>query len=211
MASLLNMALRRLTTSQMRQIAPLARTKPSTISLRLRRAYSIDAPAPSSSPAPPSSPLLAQLKTDLKTAMRAKDAPRLTVLRGVLAAVTNAAKTERPVETDLQLVQVLRKARRSNEEALEEARRAGRQDLVEREEAQVAVIDGYVAGSGVQVVGEPELRAEVEAAVAAAGGNPGRVMKALMSRNWEAEGKLVDKGLVAQIVTEAVKGKKDGA
>lgn len=206
MASTLNMAMRRLTTSQMRQIAPLARSAPSTITLRLPRAYSTDAPPP---PAPPA--LLSQLKTDLKTAMRAKDAPRLTVLRGVLAAVTNAAKTDRPVETDLQLVQLLRKARRGNEEALEEARRAGRQDLIDREEAQVAVIDGYVAGSGVQVVDESELRATVEAAVAEAGGDAGKVMKALMSRDWAAEGKLVDRGLLSQIAKGMIKGKQDGA
>lgn len=208
MASTLNTAMRRLTTSQMRQIAPFARSAPSTITLRLLRAYSTDAPPP---PASPPSALLSQLKTDLKTAMRAKDAPRLTVLRGVLAAVMNAAKTDRPVETDLQLVQLLRKTRRGNEEALEEARRAGRQDLVDREEAQVAVIDGYMAGSGVQVVGEPELRALVETAVAEAGGDTGKVMKALMSRDWAAEGKLVDKGLLSQIAKEMIKGKQDGA
>ena len=54
-------------------------------------------------------PLLLKLRSDLKTAMKAKDTPRLNVLRALLADVTNSAKTSNPIKTDMQLLSLLRK------------------------------------------------------------------------------------------------------
>ncbi|KAI5926165.1 GatB/YqeY domain-containing protein [Camillea tinctor] len=160
----------------------------------------------STAPSPP--PLLAKLKSDLKTAMRAKDAPRLAVLRSILAATQNASKTSSPVSTDAQVVSLLRRARRANEEAAEEARGAARPDLVEREEAQMRVLDEYVAGSGVEELTPEALRAAVEAALEAAGGKGkarvGDVMKGLLAPGGALDGKDVEKGEVAKVVKEVV-------
>src|ERR1051326_7942459 len=52
-------------------------------------------------------PTLSRLREDLKTAMRAKDAARLSVLRAVLANITNASKTNAPVKDDLALLALL--------------------------------------------------------------------------------------------------------
>ncbi|KAF3767675.1 GatB/YqeY domain-containing protein, partial [Cryphonectria parasitica EP155] len=150
-------------------------------------------------------PLLSKLKADLKTAMRAKDAPRLSVLRNILAATTNAAKTSSPIRTDGQLIALMRKTARGNHEAREEALKASRQDLVEKEEAQIRVIDEYVAGTGVKVVEEEELRGIVEGVVreAKAGGKKqGEVMKELLGKNWDDEGKYVDKAVLSKIAKE---------
>ncbi|KAI1497698.1 GatB/YqeY domain-containing protein [Biscogniauxia marginata] len=157
---------------------------------------------------PPPPPLLQKLKTDLKTAMRAKDAPRLTVLRSILSAALNASKTASPVSTDAQVVGLLRRARRATEEARAEAEAAGRADLVEREEAQVRVLDEYVAGSGVEELGAGELRALVAGAVDEAGGKAkakmGDVMKALLAPGGPLAGKDVEKGELAKTVKEVI-------
>lgn len=169
------------------------------------RFYSSDAPAP----APP---LLQKLKADLKAAMRAKDAARLTVLRSILSATLNASKTANPVQTDAQVVALLRKSARACEDASTEFKGAGRQDLVEKEQAQIAVLDEYVAGSGIQVISEEQLRTavtDVVTAMASEGDAQGKakmgeVMKRLLAPGGLLEGKTVEKMDLARIVREVV-------
>lgn len=168
--------------------------------------------APPSADAPPApSPLLARLKGDLKTAMRAKDAARLAVLRSVLAAVTNASKTARPVATDAQLVALLQKTARASEDATAEFRGAGRADLVDKEQRQIDILREYVAASGVAVADAGELQSAVEAVVAdltreAGGAKPklGDVMKALLAPGGPLEGKTVEKADLARVVKDVV-------
>ncbi|RYO87199.1 hypothetical protein DL764_008896 [Monosporascus ibericus] len=155
---------------------------------------------------PPPPPLLQKLKADLKTAMRVKDAARLTVLRTVLSAAQNASKTSSPIATDVQLVALLRRTRAATEEAAGEARAAQRPDLVEREEAQVRVLDEYVAGSGVEEVGAEQLRAIVAGAVEGEGGKArvGDVMKKLLAPEGPLAGKSFEKAELANIVKEVL-------
>ncbi|KAK8051314.1 hypothetical protein PG993_002699 [Apiospora rasikravindrae] len=170
-----------------------------------RRQYSSDPPPP---------PLLQKLKTDLKTAMRAKDAARLAVLRSILAATLNASKTASPIVTDTQLVALLRKTARSSRDAVAEFQEAGRADLVEKEQAQIDILDEYAAGSGVQEVGADELRtivAGVVTAMTSEGGEAtggkaqmGNVMKKLLGPGGPLEGKDVEKSELAKIVKEVV-------
>lgn len=162
------------------------------------RLYSIDADAPP--------PLLQKLKGELKAAMRAKDAPRLSVLRSIMSANLNASKTSSPIRTDVQLVALIRKLRKSAQDAVAEAKAAGRDDLVDKENQQMSVLDEYVAGSGVQSLGEAEIKALINEAVEAAKG-AGAAGKSLMGDvmkrvNAALEGKDVDKKSVAALVKE---------
>ncbi|ROT38631.1 GatB/YqeY domain-containing protein [Sodiomyces alkalinus F11] len=161
-----------------------------------------------SSSAPATPPLLATLKSDLKTAMRSKDAQRLTVLRAVLSATNNAAKTSSPVTTNLDLVALLRKSLRGSREASAQARDADRPDLAEKEDAQARILEEYIAASGVETVSEAQVRDLVRAAIeearaAGAEGKQvvGRVMKAvtraLKGRDVEVDAKEISK-LVSQ-------------
>ncbi|KAB5532620.1 Yqey-like protein-domain-containing protein [Coniochaeta sp. 2T2.1] len=163
----------------------------------------------SSEEAPPPPPLLAKLKGDLKTAMRAKDAPRLAVLRSVISATLNASKTASPIKTDQQLVALLRKQAKSQKESVVEFRGAGREDLVEKEMAQIKVLEEYAQGSGVATVGEAEIRAVLEAMkgeLAAEGitGQKalGETMKRLFAAGGPLEGKDVEKGEVSRLARE---------
>lgn len=199
MVANLSMAMRRLASIPTRQTALPSHTGPKC--LRFALYYSTEAAA-----APP--PLLSKLKSHLKAAMRAKDAPRLAVLRNILAATTNAAKTSNPIQTDVQLIALMRKTARGNQEALDQAKAANRQDLAEKEEAQLRIIDEYVAGAGVKVVEEDELRAIVEEVVQRSEGKKqGEIMKELVSRDWAAEGKYVDKSAVAKMLPEVMQRK----
>ncbi|KAK9422471.1 putative Yqey-like protein-domain-containing protein [Seiridium unicorne] len=163
----------------------------------------------SSEPPPP--PMLQKLKADLKTAMRAKDAARLTVLRSILSATLNASKTANPISTDAQLVALLRKTARASQDASAEFKGAGRDDLVEKEQAQINILNEYVSGSGVQVVNEDELRTVVAGVVTAltsegAQGKAkfGDVMKQLLVPSGPLDGKTVEKSELAKIVKEVV-------
>jgi uncharacterized protein len=121
-----------------------------------------------------------QLAQDLTAAMKARDAQRVAVLRGVVAAA-KLLKVERraPRLEEADLVQVLRKEVRKREEAEEFAVKAGREDLVSQNRAERAILDEYVP---------PPLAAdELERAIrdALAGGLPrqmGAVMTALRER-----------------------------
>ncbi|KAI0815774.1 Yqey-like protein-domain-containing protein [Xylaria sp. FL0064] len=172
--------------------------RPRTPVLTLARSYS-DAPAP---------PLLQKLKGDLKAAMRAKDAARLTVLRAALASTLNASKTSSPVTTDAALVALLRKQAQGCADARDEFAAAGREDLAAKENAQISVLDEYVAGSGVEELSGDELRAVVSDVVAGLGGGEkpklGDIMKTLLAPGGPLDGKTVEKAEVARVVKDVV-------
>jgi uncharacterized protein YqeY len=90
-----------------------------------------------------SSVILGRLKTDLKDAMRAKDKQRLNVLRSLMAEITNASKTAKPVDSDAKLLALLKKQAVAAEKAVEEFESAQRPDLVEKERAQLQVLQAY--------------------------------------------------------------------
>ncbi|KAK1255819.1 hypothetical protein MKX07_008078 [Trichoderma sp. CBMAI-0711] len=165
---------------------------------RSSRSYSADADAPP--------PLLQKLKGELKAAMRAKDAPRLSVLRSIMSANLNASKTTSPIHTDVQLVALIRKLQKSAQDAVADARAAGRDDLVQKENQQISILDEYIAASGVQTMGEAEIRVLINEAIEAAKG-AGAAGKSLMGDvmkrvNGALEGKDVDRKSVAALVKE---------
>ncbi|TGJ78301.1 hypothetical protein E0Z10_g10460 [Xylaria hypoxylon] len=167
-----------------------------TPALTFARSYS-DAPAP---------PLLQKLKADLKSAMRAKDAARLSVLRAALSSTLNASKTSSPITTDVALVALLRKQARGCADARDEFAAAGRDDLVTKEEAQIAVLDEYMGGSGVEELSGDQLRAIVQDAVAGLGDEKpkmGDIMKTLLAPGGPLDGKNVEKAELARVVKEA--------
>ncbi|KAI1180734.1 Yqey-like protein-domain-containing protein [Nemania sp. FL0916] len=158
----------------------------------------------SSSDLPPSPPLLQKIKADLKTAMRAKDAARLSVLRAVIASTTNASKTSSPITTDAALVALLRKQARGCAEARDEAAAAKRDDLVAKEAAQIAVLDEYMAASGVEELSGSKLEDIVRDAVTGLGADPkmGDAMKTLLAPGGPLDGKNVEKTELARVVKE---------
>ena len=144
------------------------------------------------------------LGADIVTAMKAKDATRLTALRMLKSALTNKSiEKGRALEAaeELQVVSMLVKQRR---DSIEQFTKGGRADLADKEQAEIAVLDAYLPASA----SEDEIAAAVKAAVAETGASTakdmGRVMKAAMAA---LAGKTVD----GKKVNEAVRASLDNS
>ena len=86
-----------------------------------------------------------QLADELTRAMKAREMPRVYVLRGVLTAIKNLKVEKRggPIGED-DVAQIIRKEIRKREEAERFAAQAGRQELVEQNQAERAMLEAYV-------------------------------------------------------------------
>lgn len=96
----------------------------------------------------------------MKTAMQNKDTARLSVLRSLLSQTLNASKTSSPINTDMQMLALVRKTANASRAASEDFTKAGRKDLADKEESQLKIMEEY-AGS-VQVMGEEEVQAVIK-------------------------------------------------
>ena len=134
-----------------------------------------------------------QIIADLTASMKAQDAQRTSTLRMVKAAMMNR-KIEKGSELDDDEMQkLLRSLVKQRRDSVEQYEKAGRQELVDKEQAEIAVIETYLP----QAASSAEIEAAVAAAIAETGATSikdmGRVMKdaqnALAGKN--ADGKFV--------------------
>jgi hypothetical protein len=141
-----------------------------------------------------------QLDADLKASMRDKDAARLSVIRMLKSAIKyREIEAMKPLD-DAGVLQVISGEIKRHKDSVEQFRAGNRPELVQKEEAEIAVLQGYLPAQ----LGEAELRALVEAAVARTGaGGPrdmGTVMKALLPEvQGQADGKLVSELVKARL------------
>ncbi|WP_157264494.1 GatB/YqeY domain-containing protein [Azohydromonas aeria] len=123
-----------------------------------------------------------QITEDMKSAMRAKEALRLSTIRLLLAAIKQREVDERIVLDDAQVVSVVDKLVKQRKDSIAAYTQAGRQDLADAEAAEVAVLQGYLP----QRLSQAEVQAEVDALVAELGaagsGDMGKVMGAAKAR-----------------------------
>ena len=123
-----------------------------------------------------------RITEDMKVAMRAKDAPRLLTIRGLLAALKQREVDERIVLDDAAVVAIVDKLVKQRKDSIEQFSAGGRQDLVDKEAAELAVLEGYLP----QRLGTEEVQAEVAALVAETGASSaadmGKVMAAAKAR-----------------------------
>jgi uncharacterized protein len=119
---------------------------------------------------------------DMKAAMRAKDAPRLLTIRGLLAAMKQREVDERIVLDDTATIAIIDKLVKQRKDSIEQFAAGGRQDLVDKETAELHVLESYLP----QRLGADEIRAEVAALVAETGAtgpsDMGKMMAAAKAR-----------------------------
>jgi uncharacterized protein YqeY len=84
-----------------------------------------------------------RITEDMKSAMRAKDAARLSTIRLLLAAIKQKEVDERIVVDDAQVLAILEKLVKQRRDSIEQFRRGNRQDLVDHETAELAVLAEY--------------------------------------------------------------------
>jgi uncharacterized protein YqeY len=123
-----------------------------------------------------------QITEDMKTAMRAKDAPRLLTIRGLMAAMKQREVDERITLDDAAIVGIIDKLVKQRKDSITQFTAGNRPDLVEKESAELVVLEGYLP----QRLGADAIAAEVAAIVAELGaagpGDMGKVMAAVKSR-----------------------------
>lgn len=123
-----------------------------------------------------------RITEDMKAAMRAKDAPRLLTIRGLLAAMKQREVDERIVLDDGAVVAIIDKLVKQRKDSIQQFTAGGRQDLVDKETAELHVLEGYLP----QRLGAEAIAAEVAAIVAETGASSaadmGKVMAAAKAR-----------------------------
>lgn len=138
-----------------------------------------------------------RINEDMKSAMRAKDAPRLLTIRGLMAAMKQKEVDERVELDDAAVIGIVDKLIKQRKDSIAQFAAAGRSDLVDKETAELQVLEGYLP----QRMGADEIAQAVAAIVAEVGatgpGDMGKVMGA-------AKGRLAGKADMAQ-VSAAVK------
>ncbi|GAB6076544.1 GatB/YqeY domain-containing protein [Desulfurobacterium crinifex] len=138
--------------------------------------------------------LKAQLLQDMKEAMRAKDKVRLSTIRMINSLIKNAEIEKRGELTDDEIIQLLMKYAKQRKEAIEMYEKGGRQDLVEKEKAELAVVESYLP----KQMSEEEIRELVKEAIEATGASSpkdiGKVMQHIMPKvKGRADGSVVNK------------------
>jgi uncharacterized protein YqeY len=141
-----------------------------------------------------------RITEDMKTAMRARDADRLSTIRLLLAACKQREVDERIVLDDVAVVGILDKMIKQRKDSILAFEQGGRADLVERETAELKVLETYLP----ERLSVAEISAAVMALVTELGasgpGDMGKVMGAAKSR---LAGK-ADMGLVSAAVKQAL-------
>jgi uncharacterized protein YqeY len=126
--------------------------------------------------------LKARIQEDMKAAMRSGDKDRLGVIRMILAGVKQREVDERIVLEDAQVLALLEKMVKQRRDSIAQFRSGGRDDLVVKETAELAVVESYLPAA----LSEPELEALITEAVAATGANSvkdmGKVMAAVKAK-----------------------------
>ena len=141
-----------------------------------------------------------QILGDMTAAMKAKDTARTSTLRMLKAAIVNRQIEKGGELDDEELMKLLRSQAKQRRDSVEQYEKGGRQDLVDKEIAEIAVIEGYLP----QAASPAEIDEAVAAAIAETGATSmkemGAVMKAVMPR-------LAGKNADGRAVSETVKKK----
>ncbi len=147
--------------------------------------------------------LVEQVSAQMKQALKAKDAARLSALRGIRAALLVEMKKDGS-ETldDAVATAVLRRLAKQREESIEAFDQAGRKDRADAERAERAVIESFLPG----LADAATTRAWVQAAIAETGATSARDLGKVMGALMKAHKADVDGNLARQLAAELLAG-----
>jgi uncharacterized protein len=144
--------------------------------------------------------LLERLNQDMKQAMKDKDSLKLSTIRMLRSAIKNKEIDKRRALTDAEVEEVILSEVKKRNDSVAEYEKAGRQDLADKEKAEIEVLKAYLP----EQLSEDEVRALVEEVIRETGASSkadmGKVMGVLMPKvKGRADGRLVNR-----LVTEAL-------
>ena len=141
-----------------------------------------------------------RITEDMKTAMRAKEADKLTTIRGLLAAIKQKEVNERIVVDDVATIAIVDKLIKQRKDSITQFTAGGRQDLADKEAIELKVLEVYLP----RRMDAAEVKSAVDAIVAELGAKSaadmGRVMAAVKA---QLSGK-ADMALVSVAVKQAL-------
>ena len=142
-----------------------------------------------------------RIAADMKDAMRAKDAPRLSTLRMLKSAI-EYYKIEKKQEklTDADVTAVIRKQIKQRQDSIDGFEKGGRADLVEKEKAELAVLKSYLPEDLSPAQVEEIVKATIAELGATTKADMGKVMKAVQAKiAGRAENRLVSQLVSANL------------
>ena len=144
-----------------------------------------------------------QIISDMTASMKAQDAARTSTLRMVKAAMQNRQIEKGGELDDDEMSKLLRSLVKQRRDSVEQYEKGGRQDLADKEKAEIEVIEAYLP----QAASQEEIDAAVTTAIAESGASSmkdmGKVMKAVQAA-------LAGKNADGRTVSELVKAKLNG-
>jgi len=141
-----------------------------------------------------------RITEDMKAAMRAKEADRLLTIRGLMAAMKQKEVDERVTLDDAAIVGIVDKLIKQRKDSISQFSAAGRTDLVDKESAELKVLEGYLPTR----LSAEEIGAQVAALVAELGASgPGDMGKVMGAAKAKFAGN-ADMGLVSAAVKQAL-------
>jgi uncharacterized protein YqeY len=138
---------------------------------------------------------------DIAAAMKAKDAPRLSALRMLKAAVMNKGVEKGRDLDDGEILQVVASLVKQRRDSIEQFDKAGRSDLVAKESGEIRVLEAYLPPAATT----EEIDAAVGAAIAETGAasirDMGKVMRAVMPKlaGKHADGRTINEAVRRQL------------
>jgi uncharacterized protein len=141
--------------------------------------------------------LLDQVQKDMVTAMKAKDEARLGALRMIKTALKKQEVDSMKPLTEATEMQVMGTLLKQRQESAELFRKGGREELAQKEEAEIKILQGYLPAAP----SEAELQAAVADAIAETGATSARQMGLVMkAANARLAGKMVDGKALSELV-----------
>ncbi len=145
--------------------------------------------------------IVEQIKSDMKDAMRAKDATALTAIRGLLSAFTNElvnlGRTPQDTLTDEEAFTVIKRASKQRKDAIEQFEKGGRPELAEAEKTELAVIEKYLPAT----MSLDQIKTIAETKIAEFGGDKTKMGQIIGAILKETAGQ-ADGADVKKVVTE---------
>ena len=141
-----------------------------------------------------------QITEDMKTAMRAKDAPRLLTIRGLLAALKQKEVDERITLDDAAVIAIIDKLIKQRKDSISQFQAAQRTDLVDKESAELAVLESYLP----QRLSADQIQEQVFLILQEIGAtSPADMGKAMAAAKAKLAGQ-ADMGLLSSIVKQTL-------
>lgn len=141
-----------------------------------------------------------QIISDMTASMKAQDAARTSTLRMLKAAITNREKEGGREITDEDVQKLLRSQVKQRRDSVEHYQKGGRQDLADKEQAEIVIIETYLP----QAASQEEIDQAVTVAITETGASSMKEMGAVMKA---AMAKLAGKNADGKMVSETVKAK----